>query len=152
MLEKRKLDTDTVSLSGFYFGVIGVFLSAAGIALSVYALSSGEKSLWLGLSGWIAAILIGIFLTRLCLRLISISTFAQGEAKESTQKAIELAARVGELEYANDRLTEIGSFVISATAKGPAKARRSSPTNSRRKNTTYQQNQNAENEEVLDDI
>lgn len=152
MFESKKLDADSVSLSGFYFGIIGVFLSAAGIALSVYALSSGEKSLWLGLSGWIAAILIGIFLTRLCLKLISINSLAQNEAKESIQKAIELAARVGELEYANDRLTEIGSFVITTTAKGPAKTRKSAQTTPRRKSAVESQNHNIENEEVADDV
>ncbi|WP_422402613.1 hypothetical protein [Pseudomonas sp. GZD-209] len=152
MFENKKSDVDSISISGFYYGILGVFLSAAGIALSVYALSSGEKSLWLGLSGWIAAILIGIFLTRLCLKLIAINSNIQAEAKESIQKSIELAARIGELEYANERLTEIGSFVISATAKGPAKPRRSTPMAPRRKSNSERQNQSIENEEVTDDI
>lgn len=152
MLKNKKLDADSISLSGFYFGIAGVFLSAVGIALSVYALSPGEKSLWLGLSGWISAILIGLFLSRLCLKLIHLNSIAQNEAKESTQRAIELSARVGELEYANDRLTEIGSFVISATAKGPAKPRRRTAPPSRPLTPPDSQPQNSGNEEVLDDI
>lgn len=70
--------------------------------------------MWLSLSGWIAAILIGGFLTRLCLKLISINEQLNRNSADHAQKSIELANRVGELEYANDRLTEIGSYVIAS--------------------------------------
>jgi len=125
--EEARAHSDSISLAGFYYGVLGTFLGAAGITLSVYYSNAGEKSLWLSLSGWIAAILIGVFLTRLCLKLISINVQLNRSSADHAQKSIELANRVGELEYANDRLTEIGSYVIAATKQSAVKPRRRKP-------------------------
>lgn len=163
MAEYKTKVPDSVSLSGFYFGLLGVFLSAVGIALSVYALYSGEKPLWLSLSGWISSILTGFFLTRLCVKLININVGthseakeiiqqAQNEAKESAQRVIELTARVGELEYANTRLTEINSFIVSATSIGHAKPRRPTSNTPRAKKDAQPKAQINESEEVTDDI
>ncbi|WAT26312.1 hypothetical protein [Pseudomonas sp. GXZC] len=154
---------DSTSLSGLYFGLIGVFLSAVGIALSVYALNSGGKSLWLSLSGWISSILTGIFLTRLCVKLIHINTGihceakeniqqAQNEAKESAQRALELTKKVGELEYAITRLTEINSFIVSTTSIPQVKARRPTSNTARAKKDVQLKAQTNESEEVTDDI
>ena len=50
MADQKKSHSDSISLAGFYYGVSGTFLGAAGIALSVYYSNSGEKNLWLSLS------------------------------------------------------------------------------------------------------
>lgn len=151
MSDGNKSHSDSVSLAGFYYGVIGVFLGAAGIALSVYYSSSGDRSLWLSLSGWISAILIGIFLTRLCLKLMHINGQLSHDVVEHAQKSIELAARVGELEYANDRLTEIGSYVIATTTKGAVKPRRRTPSTTKSSSAPPSEVSKTESEDMLDD-
>lgn len=151
MIDQRKSHSDSVSLAGFYYGVAGTFLGAAGIALSVYYSNSGEKTLWLSLSGWVSAILIGVFLTRLCFKLIGINGQLSHTASEQAQKSIELAARVGELEYANDRLTEIGSYVIATTMKSAAKPRRRATPNAKRAPEPSSEEQRIESEDMIDD-
>ncbi|WP_141228161.1 hypothetical protein [Pseudomonas fragi] len=151
MLDQIKSQPDSVSLAGFYFGVAGTFLGAAGIALSVYYSNSGEKPLWLSLSGWVSAILIGMFLTRLCLKLIEINVRLSHSASEQAQKSIELAARVGELEYANDRLTEIGSYVIATTTKGAVKPRRRTTSTAKSASEFSSKESKIKSEDMIDD-
>ncbi|MGE1071177.1 hypothetical protein ACQJ22_01130 [Pseudomonas fragariae (ex Marin et al. 2024)] len=151
MPDQRKLHSDSVSLAGFYYGVVGTFLGAAGIALSVYYSNSGEKSLWLSLSGWISAILIGIFLTRLCFKLLEINGKLSNVASEQSQNSIELAARVGELEYANDRLTEIGSYVIATTTKSAVKPRQRATPVSKKASVHASKEQRIESEDMIND-
>lgn len=151
MQAKNSSHSESISLAGFYYGVLGVFLSAVGIALSIYYSNSGEKSYWLVLSGWIAAILIGSFLTFLCLQLLRINASINQLALEQAQKSTELAARVGELEYANERLTEIGSYVIATTAKGSAKPRRRAATTPKKAPTKDVVSLDQEPEDVMDE-
>jgi hypothetical protein len=149
--DQKKSHSDSVSLAGFYYGVAGTFLGAAGIALSVYYSNSGEKNLWLSLSGWISAILIGTFLTRLCFKLIEINGVLSHTAAEQAQNSIELAARVGELEYANDRLTEIGSYVIATATKSAVKPRQRVTPGSKKASAHSPKEQRIESEDMIDE-
>jgi len=119
--------------------------------LSVYYSNSGEKNLWLSLSGWISAILIGTFLTRLCFKLIEINGVLSHTAAEQAQNSIELAARVGELEYANDRLTEIGSYVIATATKSAVKPRQRVTPGSKKASAHSPKEQRIESEDMIDE-
>jgi hypothetical protein len=152
MSERSRSHSDSISLAGFYYGVIGAFLGAAGIALSVYYSSTGEKLLWLSLSGWISAILIGLFLTRLCIKLMHINGKISHDAVVYAQRCAELAARISELEYARDKLTEISSYVIVTTAKsGSVKPRKRTASNAKTDIKSSSEISKIDSEDTLDD-
>ncbi|WEL58022.1 hypothetical protein PZ739_12965 [Pseudomonas kermanshahensis] len=104
------------STTGFYLGVIGAALSLIGVLLSVYTLSSGEKSIWLGISGWIAALLLGTFLSIPLFRLINRLT-------EAHAANADLLIKITDLENANAKIIEIDAYIISKTVKQQATKR-----------------------------
>jgi len=106
----------TETNSGVYLGIAGVFLSFIGVMLSVYTLSAGEKSIWLGISGWTAALLVGIFL---CIPLWKLMT----ELASAHVINTELSIRIRDLENANLKIVEIDAFIISKTVRQQATKR-----------------------------
>ncbi|WP_085647971.1 MULTISPECIES: hypothetical protein [unclassified Pseudomonas] len=102
---------------GNYIGFIGVILSLMGVVLSVYSLSSGEKAIWLGVSGWVAAVLIGILLIIPILKLLS-------ELSAVHDKNYELLVKSNDLQNANNKMMEIDAYVISKTVRHTAAAKR----------------------------
>lgn len=108
------------SSAGVYWGIAGVALSVIGVLLSVYTLSAGEKAIWLGISGWSAALLVGIFLTIPLWKLMT-------ELAKSHSTCSELLIRVKDLENANAKIIEIDAYVISNTVRQQATKRERKP-------------------------
>jgi hypothetical protein len=108
------------SNAGIYLGIAGVSLSIIGVLLSVYTLSAGEKAIWLGISGWSAALLVGIFLTIPLWKLMS-------ELTKAHQAYAELLIRVNDLENANAKIIEINAYIISKTVRQQATKRERKP-------------------------
>lgn len=102
--------------AGIYLGIAGVALSIIGVMLSVYSLAAGEKTIWLGISGWTAALLVGIFL---CIPLWKLMTQLAIAHSINT----ELAIKVRDLEIANSKIVEIDAFIISKTVRQQATKR-----------------------------
>ena len=95
-----------MNVTGYYLGVTGLLTSLVGVSLTVYSMNSSEVSIFLGVSGWLAAIICSLSLSRLCLHLIRINTTIN-------ERLITLSSRNEELKYANDKLLEIDAYVIS---------------------------------------
>lgn len=124
MLNKLKeLDSASATLGGFYAGIIGALIGLIGVILTVYSLLSGEKSIWLGISGWLAACLTGYFLTKLSLDLLERHTKLNTEIVKLTNSNCELKAQLSELRASNEKITEISAYVISKTVRKPAAKR-----------------------------
>jgi len=87
-----------------------VTLSVIGVLLSIYTLAAGEKAIWLGISGWSAALLVGIFLTIPLWKLMT-------ELARSHSAYSELLIRVKDLENANAKMIEIDAYVISKAVR-----------------------------------
>jgi hypothetical protein len=104
------------STTGFYLSAIGVALSIIGVLLSIYTLTSGEKSIWLGISGWLAALLLGIFLSIPLFRLINRLT-------EAHAANADLLIKIIDLENANAKIIEIDAYIISKAVKQQATKR-----------------------------
>lgn len=102
--------------AGVYLGIAGVSLSIIGVFLSVYSIAAGEKAIWLGISGWTAALLVGIFLSIPLWKLMTQLTVAH-------TLNTDLAIRVRDLEIANAKIVEIDAFIISKTVKQQATRR-----------------------------
>ena len=104
------------SNTGFYLSAIGVALSLIGVLLSVYTLSNGEKSIWLGISGWLAALLLGVFLSIPLFRLINRLT-------EAHAANADLLIKIADLENANAKMIEIDAYIISKAVRQQATKR-----------------------------
>lgn len=102
--------------AGIYLGIAGVALSLIGVMLSIYSLAAGEKAIWLGISGWSAALLVGIFL---CIPLWKLMT----QLTVAHTLITELAIKVRDLESANTKITDINAFIISKTIRQQATKR-----------------------------
>lgn len=102
--------------AGIYLGIAGVALSFIGVMLSIYSLSAGEKSIWLGISGWTAALMVGIFL---CIPLWKLMT----QLTVAHTLITDLAIKVRDLEITNTKIVEIDAFIISKTVRQQATKR-----------------------------
>ena len=109
------------SSAGIYLGIAGVALSVIGVLLSVYTLAAGEKAIWLGISGWSAALLVGVFLTIPLWKLMTDLTKAHSAYSE-------LLIRVNDLENANAKIIEIDAYVISKAVRQQVTKRERKPT------------------------
>lgn len=119
-MKLKEMDSESVSISGFYIGIIGTVLSFIGVLLSVFSFSSAEKAVWLGTSGWIAAILCAIALTKLCLHLMEINTEIRNNLIEATNRGTLLSEKNDHLQRTNDKIVEIDAYVISKAVRKPS--------------------------------
>ncbi|MGA3827270.1 hypothetical protein [Pseudomonas chlororaphis] len=128
-MQKLNKPFSSEATAGTYLGIAGVVLSLIGVLLSIYALSSGEKSIWLGISGWLAALLVGVFLSIPLFKLINKLT-------EAHTTNAELLLKVNELELANSRIIEIDAFILSKSVKRQATRRERKPSEQQVENTS----------------
>lgn len=122
------MDSESSATASFYFGLIGAGLSLIGVILSVYSLVTGEKAFWLGLSGWLAATLVAIALTKLCINLININAALNKELNNQTYKSTLLSEKNDQLSQTNQKLIEIDAYVISKTVRKPVPRKERSET------------------------
>lgn len=116
----KEMDSESVSITGFYVGAIGTGLSLAGVLLSVYSLAAGEKAIWLGISGWVAAIVCAWALVKLCTHLIKINTEIRNNLIDATNKNTLLSEKNEQLKATNEKILEIDAYVISKTVRKPS--------------------------------
>lgn len=128
-MQKLNKPFSSEAATGTYLGIAGVVLSLIGVLLSIYALTSGEKSIWLGISGWLAALLVGVFLSIPLFKLITKLT-------EAHTINTELLIKVNELELANSRIIEIDAFILSKSVKRQATKRERKPSEQHVGNTS----------------
>ncbi len=124
---------------GLYIGLVGVFLSFVGVILSIYALVAGEKAIWLGLSGWLSALLIGVFLS------IPLSKSLREISRQHSEN-IALINQLIELKTANSKIIEIDAYVISKAVRQPVKRERkqAEPSKARHSETDTEATENME--------
>lgn len=94
LMKEEDLDPQSSAAAGFYSGLIGAGLSLIGVLLSVYSLVAGEKSFWLGLSGWLAAMLLAVTLTNLCVKLIKINAKLSSQLTVVKSKSVLLEEKM----------------------------------------------------------
>lgn len=104
---------------GFYLGIAGVALSAIGILLTILSITSLEKDIWLGLSGWLAAALVGIFLSIPLLKCLN-------QLSELHDAYNEILIQLNDAQTAHTQMTDISAFVISKTIRTATAKRKTS--------------------------
>lgn len=122
-MKLNQMDDLSAGAAGVYFGVIGAGLSLIGVLLSAYSLVDGEKSLWLGLSGWMAAILLAITLTKLVMNLIRINAELSDSLSESKRQGSLLSEKNDRLTETNAKLIDIDAYITSTAMKKAAPRR-----------------------------
>lgn len=121
----NEMDPESVSVAGFYIGITGTALSFIGVLLSVFSFSSAEKAVWLGISGWVAAILCAVTLTKLCIHLMEINTRIRNNLIDATNKGTLLSEKNEHLKRTNEKIIEIDAYVISKAVRKPSPRRES---------------------------
>lgn len=123
LMKEEDLDPQSSAAAGFYSGLIGAGLSLIGVLLSVYSLVAGEKSFWLGLSGWLAAILLAVTLTNLCVKLIKINAKLSSQLTVVKSKSVLLEEKNDRLSETNAKLVEIDAYITSQALRKPVPRR-----------------------------
>lgn len=141
----KEMDQESVSVAGFYIGIAGAALSFIGILLSVFSFSSAEKAVWLGISGWVAAILCAVALTKLCIHLMEINTKIRNSLIEATHRGTLLSEQNEHLQRTNDKIVEIDAYVISKAVRKPS-PRRESTNSGQARPAAEEENDNLEGE------
>lgn len=121
--ELEKLDTDTATLTGQWWGAGGFFFGFVGIGITLYFAYTGKPDIfWLTFSGWAAALLTGICTGFIGYRLVKLAA-AQGTRID------QLSAELERSKAENIRLTEIAAYIVSvrARAKPPISSKRPPP-------------------------
>lgn len=113
------MDPESSATASFYFGILGAALSLIGVLLSVYSFADAEKSLWLGISGWLAAGISAWALTKLCLNLININTRLNQRLQDATNQSTLLAEQNDELRTTNSKLIDIDAYIVSKAVRKP---------------------------------
>ncbi|WP_229008091.1 hypothetical protein [Methylophilus sp. Leaf408] len=118
----KKINTDSATILGLWFGVGGFITGLAGIGLTLYfSYSSNPNAYYLALSGWGAAILSTIASIRVCSKLIELlanqSEEASKLAKSYTDQLIELTEVKVELQNEKQRLISISEFLASKSLR-----------------------------------
>ncbi|WP_153115893.1 hypothetical protein [Rhodocyclus tenuis] len=114
--ELDKIDTDTATLTGQWWGAGGFFIGFIGIGITLYfAFAQKPEIFWLTFSGWMAALLSGICLGYVGYRLVKLAAI----------QGVKIEDLTGELERVkaeNSRLTHIADYVVSVRqrAKSPS--------------------------------
>ncbi len=116
-MKLNQMDDLSAGAAGFYFGLIGAGLSLIGILLSAYSLVDGEKSVWLGLSGWMAAILLAVTLTKLVMNLVKINAELSDSLSYSQKQEALLSEKNDRLTETNAKLIDIDAYIASTAMK-----------------------------------
>lgn len=120
MIKPTDMDPESHSTASFYLGITGAALSLIGVLLSVYSLTSAEKSVWLGISGWLAAVILSWTLTRLCLNLIRINAALNHRLQDTTSQCTLFAEQNSNLKLTNNSLIDINAYIVSKAVRRPA--------------------------------
>lgn len=145
-MKLKEMDPESVSIAGFYIGIMGTALSFIGVLMAVFSFSSAEKAVWLGISGWIAAILCSVALTKLCTHLMEINTKIRTNLIEATNKSTLLAEKNDHLQRTNDKIVEIDAYVISKAVRKPS-PRKEQTNTAQSRPAVAEENENLEGEE-----
>lgn len=114
--ELDKLDIDSATLTGQWWGAGGFFVGFIGVGITLYFAFPGQPNIfWLTFSGWVAALLAGVALGFVAYRLVKLAS-AQGSRIE--QLSTELERQKAE----NSKLTDIAAYIVSAKSRAKAPA------------------------------
>ena len=107
----NKIDTDSATILGMWFGIGGFITGIAGIGLTLYfSYATNPNAYYLALSGWGAAILTTVASIRVGSKLIKL-------AASQTDQLITLAEKNVELHNEKQRLISISEFLASKSLK-----------------------------------
>lgn len=120
-LEKlEKLDTDSATIFGMWFGIGGFFIGILGIAITIYTLNNSSPNIWvLTLSGWCAGLVATLALIYVASKQLKIIV-------KQNNALLRYRSDLITIKLENARLIEIDSYVISKAIK--ATARKSNAT------------------------
>ncbi len=107
----NKIDTDSATILGMWFGIGGFITGLAGIGLTLYfSYATNPNAYYLALSGWGAAILTTMASIRVGSKLIKL-------AASQTDQLITLTEKNVELQNEKQRLISISEFLASKSLK-----------------------------------
>jgi hypothetical protein len=107
----NKIDTDSATILGMWFGIGGFITGLAGIGLTLYfSYATNPNAYYLALSGWGAAILTTMASIWVGSKLVKL-------AASQTDQLITLTEKNVELQNEKQRLISISEFLASKSLK-----------------------------------